>query len=394
VNCCNQPDSRPSKTKLSLHPQEEKRLGSGRSTLSNSDLPRRPLDPARDKPQLPVKSSPEAKKLLAEKPDSERAREQKPRPASGVHTAKTQPYIHALLLEPTLAREREQKDCLVQLQSEKLFGDNLMEIFKKKKVSSAQRPCEFLASKPYKLSSPLQQKPSPQTEVVPEHFRARLSQQQPASHPGHKKAQVERILTDLLEEHKSSHKPETGLFSKLHFIEKAISSIHRLYSQHEASRTGSPEQDSSPLHLQFGHRGFGRSTRGSNTFGHPQPAKHSESEATRHKHLMTEALNSRSSKSISYTEEQKASLNNPDFYHKDVFKTCRDIHRKREATHNSYSNFSGESAQLADQRQESAKQPSKKICLKKYNDIISEIDNMKMKISRISRELPAGLSKQ
>lgn len=122
--------------------------------------------------------------------------------------------------------------------------------------------------------------------------------------------------------------------------------------------------------------------------------KHADFELKK-KHFITEALNSRSSKSISYTEEQKASLNKHDFYQSEIFKTYRDLNRKRDAAGNSNSNFSVESAQqICPQMPDSVKHPGKKICLKKYNDIIGEIDNMKMKISRISRDLPVGLIKQ
>lgn len=103
----------------------------------------------------------------------------------------------------------------MQLQSQKLFGDNLTEVFKKKKVNSVLYPCDFAPLKHNKLASPLAQ-------VVPEHFRARLALQKPAAAPPDKQAEVERILTDLLEEHKAAHRPEGSLFSKLHFIEKAI----------------------------------------------------------------------------------------------------------------------------------------------------------------------------
>lgn len=187
--------------------------------MSCTDAPKHPLNSKRDALLAQGKSSAEKKKLAGEKMDTERAREQTSKPVAGIQSAKTQPYIHTLLVEPAAAREK--KDSLAQLQSEKLFGDNLMEIFKKKKVNSTLYPCDLITIKSSKVSSPLQQKPAPLTEVVPEHFRSQISQQMGRSKDD-KKFEVEKILTDLLEEHKTVHRTEGSLFSKLNFIERAI----------------------------------------------------------------------------------------------------------------------------------------------------------------------------
>ena len=82
----------------------------------------------------------------------------------------------------------------------------------------------------------------------------------------------------------------------------------------------------------------------------------------------------RSSKSVSMSEAaKKDNLHSPVVAQEAVvaasYRTFRDSHNLSSSSPNNI---------------ESTK--SKKICLKKYNDIISEIDNMKLKISKISKE--------
>ena len=108
----------------------------------------------------------------------------------------------------------------------------------------------------------------------------------------------------------------------------------------------------------------------------------------------------RSSKSVSMSEAaKKEKLHSPVVAQEAVvaasYRTFRDINQRRSDIIRSINSFSADTnpnmdpnshnlSSLSPNNTESTK--SKKICLKKYNDIISEIDNMKLKISKISKE--------
>lgn len=326
----------------------------------------------------------------------------------------------------------ETSDCIAfKKKSLKALGDNINEVFKKKKNIGS------LFSKDLKLKtigacgSPMHKTfdVTPFIESIPTYFKAQNPSSTQVSEPSlEKKNQIEGILLNLLEEHRAANNSEQNLFNKLNFIDRAIKSIQRVFggkAEDYAKARRIVTEDLSPIPRFTNGRPMNRASVTVRPGMKNVKVTEEDQEVFRGGTGNSgEILHSRSSKSVSYSEEPATShgtnTNYPinsgngsggaKHYHQSMaLKNFREFHKRRNEISHNWSHEDTDAAALATSTAMVSSSPmvgnsgfagkepgrsKRKICLKKYHDIINEIDNMKLKITKMNKDSQLGMKQR
>lgn len=243
----------------------------------------------------------------------------------------------------------------------KVLGDNINQVFKKKKVIPNSMFINDPISKTTIPSSPPAGRNievNPLLSALPVHFMS-MHQAKSQKDKLDLKSDIEEILLRLLEEHKAQNNSETNMFNKLNFIEKAIHSIRKLYDRTPGFSINQTSPRSPPVEKMLATK-------------IPPSAMPSDFRSYNNRNSLSMAPYSGKPTSPASDREAKSSGSIRNNSSEHPIRACRSIAHIEETLKNS----SSLEASIP------ASNPPKRICLKKYQDIISEIDNMKLKLHK------------